>query len=115
MGERSAAAIALNSLGHIERQRGELTNAAARHEESLALFGEVGNERGVAYTLSSLGVAALERGDLERASALHRESLSLYERLGDKSGVALVLTYLGDVAARTTKNAPPSFTMTPWP
>jgi tetratricopeptide (TPR) repeat protein len=75
-----SAAIALNTLGHVQRDRGDLEGATARYEESLRYIEESEHRRGVAYGLSSLGNAALERGEHERALTLHEESLALYDK-----------------------------------
>jgi hypothetical protein len=52
--EPKVVAIALNTLGHLERQRGNLEGATGRYEESLALFRELGHGWGIAYTLANL-------------------------------------------------------------
>jgi hypothetical protein len=70
----------------VPRQQGHAERAATLHAESLALFREMGNERGTAYALASLGIAALGGGDLDRAQALAEGSLSLYEGLGTRRG-----------------------------
>jgi predicted ATPase/DNA-binding XRE family transcriptional regulator len=95
---RAAAALAHNTLGHVERRRGNDEAGTSHHEKGLALFRGIGNERGSAYSLSNLASASLERGQLERALALSEESLALYRKLGDRAGEALALINLGDVA-----------------
>ncbi len=56
--------------------------------ESLALYRELGDKRGITFSLSLLGWVAQRRFQREVASALHEEGLALARELGDKRGIA---------------------------
>ena len=91
-------AKALNGTGVLAFLQCEYGLATARLEEGLALYRELGDERGVASALQTLGSIAREQGRYARAQALHGESLSLWRGLGDEWGIARSLNYLGFAA-----------------
>jgi predicted ATPase/DNA-binding CsgD family transcriptional regulator len=64
--------------------------------ESLVLYRELGNTRGIAYSLWLLGAVASRKGDFGAARALYEESLLLYQQVGDQEGMALLLLSLAD-------------------
>ena len=47
-------ALALISLGDVARERGEDERACAMYDDALALYQELGNERGAARALNRL-------------------------------------------------------------
>src|SRR5712692_8376114 len=57
-------------------------------QQSLALFRELGDRRGIALSLNRLGVAAWRRGDFRSARILLEEDLTLFRELGDRDRVA---------------------------
>jgi len=61
-------------------------------QESLALYRQLEDKRGIARALSGLGHVA---DDLEQATALHEQSLALFQELGDKWDLSNVLSSLG--------------------
>jgi predicted ATPase/DNA-binding CsgD family transcriptional regulator len=67
-------------------------------EQSLSLYEDLADRRGVAEVKDVLGGVARERGDYERARKIHEESLALWRELGDEPGIADSLYYLGLVA-----------------
>jgi predicted ATPase/DNA-binding SARP family transcriptional activator len=91
-------AKALTGAGVLAFLQCEYGLATAQLEEGLALWRDLGDERGVASALQILGSVAREQGRYARAQALHEESLSLWQRLGDEWGIARSLNYLGFVA-----------------
>jgi len=70
------------------------------YEESLALWREVGDDRGVARLLNGLGMLAAGQGDHATARTLYEESLAIRRTLGDTWGVANSLHNLGRVLFR---------------
>ena len=64
-------------------------------QQSLALFRELGDRRGVALALDRLGMAAWRRGDFATARVLMEEDLALFKELGDRDRVAWSLFTLG--------------------
>lgn len=86
-----AADVALFDLYEHER-------AEALCQESLALYRELGDIRGIATSLSLLGWVAQRRFHREAASALHEESLALSRKLGDRRAIAEALYDLSYLA-----------------
>ena len=91
-------AKALHGAGNLARGQGDYARAAALHEQSLALYRQVGDQVGVAGSLHDLGNVAQEQGDYARAAALHEQSLALRRALGDQRGTAGSLHDLGTQA-----------------
>ena len=92
-------ARALHGGAWLAHAQGDLAQATALAEESLALMREAGDTSGSASALNVLGVIAADQGYYERAAVLARESLALFEESGHKSGAASVLNGLGIIAA----------------
>lgn len=100
-GERAppgVRALALNNLGNLRYELGELDLAGASYEESRRLWQQAGDEIGAADVLNNLGMLATSRGDLAKARALLMESLSEHRRLDDLPGVGPTLNNLGDLS-----------------
>ena len=66
--------------------------------ESLALFRQVDDKRGIAEVLVDLGILARSAGDTVMAAERHQAALALYQELGDQRGAASCLNYLAHVA-----------------
>jgi len=99
-GERwmTARATALNGAGVMAQAQGEYARSIALHEQSLALWRELGNSQGMARSLNNLGVVAARVGDCARADELHGESVAIQRAVGDTWGLALSLNNWGVVA-----------------
>jgi hypothetical protein len=63
--------------------QGEYGRAQALLDESLALYRERDERRGIGRLLANQAMLALRGGDAARAASLCRESLALYRELGD--------------------------------
>lgn len=74
-----------------------IARARVLHEESLALYRELGDKAGMASALNNLGTISQEQGDYIRARRPLEESLALLEELGDRRGFARTLHNLGMV------------------
>jgi non-specific serine/threonine protein kinase len=83
----------------VAQLRGEYDQAVALHDESLALFRTLGDERGVALSLLTIGTMAQLQGDLARATVHYEESLALFQALDDPRGIAAALSSLGNLAS----------------
>ncbi len=98
---RATAAVrarALYGCGVLCYMQDDLTRAAARHGESLALCRELADGHGIALALNGLGNVAMDQGAYDRAAELHGESLALRRELGDRWSIAMSLNNLGLVA-----------------
>lgn len=90
--------IALQNLGSIFAQRGELDDAAAAFLESLTLFRDAGYERGQAIAANNLGRIALDMDDTEGARRWLQEALARAKAVEDAELVALARLNLAELA-----------------
>lgn len=84
--------------GWLARQQGDLSQAVAQLEASLAIWRTLRDSGGVALALGYLGVVAYDQSEFVRATLLHQESLRLRQGTGDQWGIAVTLTNLSEVA-----------------
>lgn len=95
LGDRRAEAIALNRLGHLYVDLGEVEQAIVCHEEQLALVRSASDRVGELRALNGLAIAYTQSGQLSRAVQLNMEQLALGRRLQDRRGEAMALCNLG--------------------
>ena len=95
LGDRKAAAAAINNLSWLAVMRCEFDTARALAEESMALHRGLGDKRGMALAFNNLGWAANLQGDFTAGRTLHESGLSLRREIGDERGIAFVMTSLG--------------------
>lgn len=95
-------AKALNGAGVLAHYQGDYRQAKVLCEESLALFREQGDKRGMVASLNGLGLivgqATRARNDYAVARALYEESLAIVRELGDLWGIAETLWEFARVA-----------------
>jgi tetratricopeptide (TPR) repeat protein len=89
---------ALTGAGFLAFLQCDYGRARGHLEQSLALYEDLADRRGMAQVGDVLGGVAREEGDYERARTLHEESLALWRGLQDEHGSAESLYYLGLVA-----------------
>jgi len=104
-GRTAARAEALCGAGELARYQDDNAAMCAPLEESVAIWRELGDKRGLAHALSCLGMAAWVPGDVVTARSLLEESVPLFREVEDTWGLALVLTRLGMVALRRRDHA----------
>jgi hypothetical protein len=85
--------------------RGEGARSGTLLEESLAVFEDLGDSRGVAEVLLEQGRVAHAQGDDTHAASLCRQSLALSSKLDNKTHIAFCLTVL---AGATRANGDPA-------
>jgi predicted ATPase/class 3 adenylate cyclase len=96
----AARAKALEAVGWLADDQGDIDRAVAAAEEGLDLSAEAGIQSSVAAPfLRILGSAAVIRGDHERAARLYEESLALSREAEDTRSVASSLLQLGNVTS----------------
>lgn len=98
IGERQSITYALNNLGNLAMEQGNITAARSFFEESLSLAQELHDKSGIVMFLASLGEATLGQGDYQQAAKLFEESLAIARELGRKVMIAYALCYLGRAA-----------------
>ncbi|MFE9776356.1 tetratricopeptide repeat protein [Streptomyces sp. NPDC005931] len=96
--DRASEADALDNLGYVALDRGDLNTAHQHHEQALALYQHTGNRLGQALALTNLGNVARERGDQETAEQHYQQALTLYQQAGSRFGQARTLDGLGALA-----------------
>jgi predicted ATPase/class 3 adenylate cyclase len=94
-----ARARAVEGASKLAYLRSELDIARSLGEESLALWQELGDARGIIRSLRALGHVALSQRDPVRARAMYEESLARSQELGDEYYLALSFDSLGSVVA----------------
>ena len=93
-----ARAELISFLAMAALDSGDRERSVTLFEESLSLFRELGDVRGIVRGTFALGLVALERGEHERAWMLLAESLRPLRGLPDKMGIAYGLLGLAGVA-----------------
>jgi tetratricopeptide (TPR) repeat protein len=85
-------------LGGAESRRGDLREAQAFFEESIAQDDEAGNRRRTVWAWSGLGEIALGQGDIPAARMWFQQCLAVARETGNKQGIAQALGDLGYLA-----------------
>lgn len=88
-------ANALNVVGVIRFQQGELAQAQGLYEQALTLFRALGDRRYVAKTLHNLATVYDLSGDNARALAYFQEALAIHQATGEVWSEALARNSLG--------------------
>ncbi len=88
----------LYSQGTLARRSKESAIAADCFAQSLVLYRQQEDQRGIASALRSLGFMHYYQGNDVAARPLFEEALLLFRRLGDQEGIAVVLDNLGYIA-----------------
>jgi non-specific serine/threonine protein kinase len=91
----SVRAKALLAAARLSFMQSDYDRGMALAQESLALFRELGDKRGIALSLNRLGIAAWRRADFPTARVLMEEDLALYRELGNPDRIAWSLFALG--------------------
>ncbi len=94
---RSKAAVALNKLGRIYRQKGELQQAIEYLDKGRALFREARDHRGIAGSLDDLGQTLWLLGRYDEALDRSAAGLEQRRKLGDKRSIASSLLNIGNI------------------
>jgi tetratricopeptide (TPR) repeat protein len=95
----SARASALLGVSLLRNGLGEMRDALFPAQESVEIFRELGDEKGLAEGLMIEGLTQLWQGDADTGRSHTREALSLYQKVGDRWGEAQALYRLGSYLA----------------
>ena len=96
-GDRTAEGWALNRLGAVLREQGQVAASIARLMRALALGCRLDDPVLQSTVLNNLGIAYQDRGDLERAVRCHERRLVLARAADDRVDQAVTLNNLGDI------------------
>ena len=99
MGSTSLLGVAVNNLGEVYYQLGDLDSAAECYDESRVICHEIGGN-GLGYALQNLGCVYLDLGRLDDASTRLTEAVRAHRALGDLFGEARALMHLGRVCRK---------------
>ncbi|WNF29305.1 BTAD domain-containing putative transcriptional regulator [Streptomyces sp. C11-1] len=100
IGDRRAAADALQALGAVSTRRREYDRAREHGAQALALFRELGDRSGEARCLTYLGIVHERQGRYEDAHENHRQALQVHRATGSRIGETVVLNNIGLVHQR---------------
>jgi hypothetical protein len=92
-------AAALSGAARLAAYSGEAVKAQVLADESIRLWRELGDRRGLAYALFHAGIAQLVASQPVQAEEALRESLATFRSLEDPWGIALGSSYLGTAYA----------------
>ena len=90
-------AEALNNIGYIYGEKGDIQKQAEYYHKSLKIKEEIGNKKGVAESLNNIGYLCNNEGDVAKGLEYFHKSLNILEEIGDKNGVGLSLNNIGSV------------------
>jgi tetratricopeptide (TPR) repeat protein len=101
--ETRDVAVALNSLGTVERLSGTLDAAQLDLSEALRIAKSVDYREGVAYITGNLAAVELDRKDWQSAESLARQALSISETIGRQDLIAFDCRRLAEALLRQGK------------
>lgn len=86
---------ALNNIGYVYQNQGNISKALAYYHKSLKIYEEIGDREGVAMNLNNIGLVYLNQGDIIKTLENFHKSLKIQEEIGDKKGLAYSLNNIG--------------------
>ncbi|MEZ4690548.1 MAG: tetratricopeptide repeat protein [Ignavibacteria bacterium] len=93
--DKSIKAKLILRTGNFKRFQGDFEQAKKYSEESLTIYKEIGDKKGIAESTNSLGNIANYQGDYKQALKCYKESLSIFKEIDDKRGIAGSIQNLG--------------------
>jgi predicted ATPase/DNA-binding XRE family transcriptional regulator len=92
-------ARAANGAANLISGHGDYAEALLYGNESLSLYRELGDKKGVAIALNNLGLLYWHQSDYVAARAAFEESRDINQEMGDRWGVGAALANLGILAS----------------
>ncbi len=92
---KKALASALNNIGLIYSNKGNLSQALMYYQKSLKIQQEFGENKGVSTTLNNIGLIYKNQGDIPKALDYYHKALKIREEIGDKYGIAQSFNNIG--------------------
>jgi len=86
---------ALNNIGAIYFNEGDIVNALEYFHQSLKVEEQIGNKDGIGTSLNNLGYIYLQHGDDEQALKYFNQALDLRIEINYKEGIASTLNNIG--------------------
>jgi len=88
---------ALNNIGFIRKDQGDIPLALEFYHKSLRLREEIADSVGVATSLNNIGFIYKQQGDIPKALTYYHRSLKLREDIGDIGNIAESLNNIGNI------------------
>ena len=88
-------ASALNNIGYIYGEKGEIQKQSEYYHKSLKIYEEIGNKKGIAVSLNNIGYIYENQGDIPKGLEYYHKSLKIQEEIGNKKGIAGSLNNIG--------------------
>ena len=102
--KRTAQAGATLNVGNIYSSLGDYKTALHYHLESLRIFEEVNNQKGISFCYQSIGEDFLQLNQLQPARDYTRKSLALKTEQNDQRGIATSLKQMGSIFRYAKQN-----------
>jgi tetratricopeptide (TPR) repeat protein len=96
-GDRLWTARSLSNLGRLAIHERDPLRAQAAIEESLAIFEELGDRRGVLVATTNMSLVEADLGNLRQSATRMQACVDGWRSMGWNVGIAVALTYLGAV------------------
>jgi serine phosphatase RsbU (regulator of sigma subunit)/tetratricopeptide (TPR) repeat protein len=90
-------ASALNNIGLIYEDEGDILKALDYFNKSLKINKEIGDKKGIANSSSNIGSIYNRQGDIPKALEYLHKSLKISEEIGDKELIASSLNDIGGI------------------
>ena len=90
-------ADALNNIGFLALQQGDIPKALEYYHKSLQLRKDIKDKKGIAMSLNNIGFIYYNQGDIPKALEYFHKSLQLQEEIKDKYGIANSLNNIGRI------------------
>lgn len=87
--------VALNNLGYIYDDKGDIQKALDYYHESLQLSEDIDDKKGIAESLNNIGIIYNNQGNTAKAYDCYIKSLEIQKKIGNKQGIALSCNNLG--------------------
>ncbi len=87
----------LFSAGVLASSQGDFASGQKLHGESLKVYRDLNDHRGVAVALNALGVTTRDRGDLDTACSLFEQCVATWREFGSSIDTARALSNLANV------------------
>ncbi|MES2140032.1 MAG: tetratricopeptide repeat protein [Bacteroidota bacterium] len=88
-------ANALNNIGYVYKQQGDITKALEWYNKSLKIREEIGNKYGIANSINNIGRIYNIQGNNRKAIEYYKKSLKIQNDIGDKQGASISLNNIG--------------------
>ena len=98
-------ASALNNIGYIYMNQGDIPKALEYLNKSLNIQEEIGDKKGMATSFNNIGMIYNNQGDNPKALEYFNKSLNIYEEISDKKGMALSFNNIGSIYDKQASEA----------